>query len=122
MEISVKKLLSSERLPEYWHFLAQPFINYIKEIHTLPAITGIGRCPAQGMVLLKAFPNPTTGLVNVGGLAADETLQLYDMSGRMLEEWKADARQQTVIDLKKYPQGIYLLRAGVRQVKLVVER
>lgn len=122
MEISVKKLLSSERLPEYWHFLAQPFINYIKEIHTLPAITGIGRCPAQGMVLLKAFPNPTTGLVNVGGLAADETLQLYDMSGRMLEEWKADGRQQTVIDLKKYPQGIYLLRAGVRQVKLVVER
>ena len=41
MEISTQKTLNSERLPEYWRFLAPSFINYIAEIHNLPEGVGI---------------------------------------------------------------------------------
>ena len=55
-----KKLLSSERLPEYWHFLAPSLIHYIGEIHSLPDNVGITN--SQFSILNSQFtptPPPT---------------------------------------------------------------
>lgn len=124
MEISVDKTLSSNRLPEYWHFLAPSFINYIKEIHNLPASVGIDPTQAPGYAAagtLHIYPNPATDRVVVDGLVPGERLWMYDMQGRLTGCYPSGA-ESTEIDIKKCPQGVYLLRTEGRQVKLVVER
>ncbi|MEM1319753.1 MAG: T9SS type A sorting domain-containing protein [Bacteroidota bacterium] len=65
----------------------------------------------------KAFPNPSTGLVNVElqGEGLDDTrLQVLDINGRLLQElpWAVNptglTREQ--IDLSNYPAGNYIVR------------
>jgi len=66
---------------------------------------------------LKAFPNPTTGLVNVEWTSqqtTDAQLQVFDISGRLLtqQNWNPGAagKHTTQLDLQNYPSGSYIVR------------
>lgn len=120
MEISSTKTLSSNRLPEYWHFLAPSLINYIGEIHSLPGNVGIGE-RTSGIGEWSCYPNPTTGFVTIGELTPGETLRLYDMTGKLMDTYSAGA-ETVQIDLKKHSQGTYLLRTNSRTFKISLER
>lgn len=102
MELSTQKTLSSNRLPEYWHFLAQPLINYIGEIHDLPDMAGI------------AEVEPVAGRwQSVADIPAGTPVTLYDLMGRLCYSgrWPLDGVAQ------RMPDGIYLLRAGNQSFK-----
>lgn len=76
---------------------------------------------------IKMYPNPTQGEVSFtySGLASDATLQVYDLTGRLMNELVLPVEQKEVTLLTAtYPTGVYVvvLRQGgvlVGQYKLV---
>jgi len=52
------------------------------------------------------FPNPTTDYLSVAGLAGNEGLEIYTMSGKLL----LSTSSHTNIDLRDFAHGAYLLR------------
>ena len=114
MEISTQKTLSSNRLPEYWHFLAPSLINYIGEVHHLPGDTVAIRSAEASA--LRVFPNPTTGLVTVKGATPGTTLELLDVTGRRV---MSTAGGTTTLDLSGLKPGLYLLRTPEGSAKII---
>ena len=111
MEISTRKTLSSDRLPEYWHFLAPSFIHYIGEIHSLPDNVGL-RSTETGNIAI--YPNPTTDQVTVSGLPEGSLIELYDAYGRrVISSFNS---QFSILNLKP---GLYLLRTTVGTAKVI---
>ena len=94
MEVSLAKLLASERLPEYWRFLAPSLINYIFEIHNLPDAVGV-------QVPEKEVRWRTTDDIPAGTQAS-----LYDLTGRLL------ASGRWPLEGCRLPAGVYLVKAG----------
>ena len=115
MEISTQKTLGSDRLPEYWHFLAPSLIHYIGEIHSLPDNVGITN--SQFSILnsqLSIYPNPTTDQVTVSGLPEGSLIELYDTYGRrVISSFNS---QFSILNLKN---GLYLLRTAVGTAKVI---
>lgn len=116
MEISSQKTLSSNRLPEYWHFLAPSFINYIGEIHSLPNSTGVSLVEAGG---LAVHPNPATDNVTVSGVEAGSTLDLLDMTGRKVMTIEGNGQNTVTLDLSRLNPGLYLLRTANGTAKIL---
>ena len=114
MEISTQKTLSSDRLPEYWHFLAPSLINYIAEIHNLPEDIGIILTPERQLTL---GPNPTTGIVTVNG-AEGASVELCDLQGRQLMA-PTLKNGTTILDMSHLNSGIYFLRASGKTAKII---
>ena len=111
MEISTRKTLSSDRLPEYWHFLAPSFIHYIGEIHSLPDNVGL-RSTETGNIAI--YPNPTTDQVTVTGLPEGSLIELYNAYGRLVIS--SFNSQFSILNLKP---GLYLLRTAVGTAKVI---
>lgn len=69
---------------------------------------------------LRAVPNPTTGLVRLEGVLANELeeVSVYDLAGRLL------LRQSNTndVDLKPFPGGMYLLQVRDRAGRLLSTR
>ncbi len=118
MEISSQKTISSSRLPDYWHFLQHPLVNYIEEIHSLPTSLGIHRQP-DTHASLSIYPNPATDRISVNG--ADGPVELYDATGRLIKTQaiKQSSNQTITLDLRSLPAGIYLLRFGGKTATVV---
>ena len=56
------------------------------------------------------FPNPSNGIIYVKTDGFDGTLYLSDMNGKALQRHQVKMGQQIKINLKNYPDGIYLIR------------
>ena len=112
MEISTQKTLSSDRLPEYWRFLAPSFINYIAEIHSLPEGMGIGD-RLSDMGRWTVYPNPATDRIVVEGVPECTLLTLYDVYGREA------AQGYGSLDVSLLPRGIYLLWVNRQSVQII---
>lgn len=68
-------------------------------------------------VKLQAFPNPTTGRINVSGMQG-ESLMLIDIYGRKLGQWNVEG-ETAEIDLSGLTNGIYLLRSEKQTIKII---
>ena len=75
---------------------------------------------------MTAFPNPTNGLVNVQLIPAlaNQTVRVFDLYGRLVQEITTDANSLSV-DLSSEDAGIYLVETwngDVREVVKVVKQ
>ena len=112
MEISSDKMLSSDKLPEYWRFLQHSLVNYIAEIHTIDNSTeGIVEAGSQ----IAVYPNPTSDMVFIGEEPANP-VTVYDMQGRVVIKMPAGVR---IVDFKTLPKGVYILRTGAHSAKII---
>jgi len=71
------------------------------------------------------FPNPVSGFVTISTTTEMQQLNVYDITGRLVES-QYPANSQVVFDTGKLPQGVYLVRAllengTLRTGKLVVK-
>lgn len=68
---------------------------------------------------IKVFPNPATNEINIRGIEV-EKLQLYDMTGRLLKDYKTVGNMHKIIisDLKS---GVYFLRINDFEVKKIIK-
>ena len=72
---------------------------------------------------LSIFPNPVSGVVTITAGSEMQQLNIYDITGRLVES-RSPAGERVVFDTGALPQGVYLVRAllrdgGVRTGKVV---
>ena len=62
----------------------------------------------SGEIVLRLYPNPTTGLMSISGLNAIGCLaEVFDISGRKVSGFKLTGNS---IDLTQLPPGLYFLQ------------
>lgn len=68
--------------------------------------------PVSGRTAIRLYPNPTTGIVLIDGVAEGDSriVRIYDMEGRLLKQQQT----QSQADLSLLPPGIYLIRVFSR--------
>ena len=87
-----------------------------------------GFAEAKNPYDISIFPNPTSGEVNMnlGAGSGIELIQLYDVSGRVLNSVTVTHAESIRMDLTTYASGIYFIRAsgakGDSSFKLIKEK
>lgn len=73
---------------------------------------------------ISIYPNPTKDKVNISGDFALQSVQLYDVQGRLLQTQLADGNQ-TVLDIALQSNGVYFIKVtsdkGIKVGKIVKE-
>lgn len=79
--------------------------------------------PPSAASAFDVWPNPTTGTVHIGGVRAGERVELFDVLGRAVGMGGAmPAAGSLVLALPAgLARGVYVVRAGARARRLVVE-
>ncbi|GEM_PF-3318215 len=57
---------------------------------------------------LIVYPNPTNGIININSLKQLYSLELFDMTGKLVQSYPASNKQ---INLSNFPSGVYILKA-----------
>ena len=90
-----------------------------------PDTTGIGIQRVEQAPEMEISPNPTTGTLTVRCGAEIESVELYDMQGRVVSgQWSVAGGQCVVLDLAALPAGSYIVVVNTPQGKAtrMVER
>ena len=61
-------------------------------------------------ILVSVYPNPTSNTINILGWNIITQMQLYDVSGKKINEWQ---KPQPTINLSKIDNGIYILNQNL---------
>ncbi len=69
------------------------------------SVLGIEAIETQNTV--SVYPNPTKNKVNIKSIATVNSIQLFDIQGRMLQ---VQSSETSSIDLSEYPSGVYFLK------------
>ncbi len=86
-----------------------------------PSITGVANLEGStDSQKIEIYPNPSAGLFTVSGLNSLGSISIYNSVGILVYETKTNETSQ-IIDLTSYEAGIYLLKAGSKSTKLVIE-
>ncbi|MEO1437527.1 MAG: FG-GAP-like repeat-containing protein [Bacteroidota bacterium] len=77
---------------------------------------------AEAKKELRVFPNPVKGKLHIQHLPKGvDTIEVYDMEGKLVERRKVDTSSDLVIwEQIDWPVGTYILQAGQQQKKLFV--
>lgn len=67
---------------------------------------------------LGVYPNPANGLLQVRGADKSQPVQLLDLQGRVVLHQPAGT---TALDVSRVAPGLYVIRAGTRQARVVVQ-
>ena len=68
----------------------------------------IGTEEAPIVKTFDAYPNPTSGLIQVSGISENALVQVFDLNGKMI--LNENASFNTSIDLSPFENGMYLLK------------
>jgi hypothetical protein len=69
----------------------------------------VNNVPGQNTEL-KVYPNPADRSVHIQGTSPIECVKVYDIKGVLVNEYRYASKTSVEIDVKSYPQGLYLLR------------
>lgn len=109
-EVEVPNIPNAPTLLGYQTNVFSSKPEFLKEIgHDNPVMAFATRTAYQD---LSIFPNPSNGLVNVGGvLEAGATLRVFDINGRLVIE-KTVASEDVILsfDLSGQPKGVYTVQ------------
>ena len=90
----------------------------IRVITLSPEYTGIALAESEQMRLM---PNPAREYIRIEGVGSQpQTARLYDRTGR--EVLRQNVADGTLVDLRKLPEGLYVLRCGNRVSKIVKQQ
>lgn len=67
---------------------------------------------------LNVYPNPTTDLIYITGMASIGMVQMYDLKGSLLETWKGKDQ----IDISVHKPGVYILRIEDKKGEILHQR
>jgi hypothetical protein len=74
-------------------------------MYTISGLTGTGNLNSD---VLRMYPNPTTGIVNISGLEPGNRIRVYNAVGTMIMHIRAESTYQR-ISLENRPSGLYLI-------------
>lgn len=67
---------------------------------------------------IAVSPNPTSGMVTVSGLEKGDYVRIYSLDGKLLAT-QVFKQQQVVLDLAKYPKGLYTVGVSSLTGKII---
>jgi uncharacterized repeat protein (TIGR01451 family) len=116
--IKTKTAVSNNSLLEntaaiYFDFNPPVITNTV--FHTLSYTwTGLEDPVTEKNNLFTVYPNPSTGIFNITSNSGAEIDQLfvYDVYGRMVENFILENKNSATVDLSTFPSGIYLIEIG----------
>jgi len=76
----------------------------LEEISTVVTSVAMERLPA-----LEYYPNPVISYLNLKNIIDYQQIYLYDLQGKNVGQYQIEG-DETQIDLRKYPKGMYFLR------------
>jgi hypothetical protein len=69
---------------------------------------------------IALYPNPTTGMIHIQHSEKLESIQIFDMVGKLVINQKCNGETETNIDLSNLPNGVYHVKAaGYHSVKVI---
>ncbi|MFT5667034.1 MAG: hypothetical protein ACI9DK_001222 [Vicingaceae bacterium] len=66
-------------------------------------------------------PNPTTGIVNIESLEDVESIEVYEMSGKLLST-STPLSMTTILDISSHKEGIYLLKLHMKNGEVFTKK
>ncbi len=73
------------------------------------------------IVRFACYPNPATDFVSLKGLEPQAEVEVYSMAGVCVLRGKADASGSLDLDVRQLAEGLYLVKAGNKTMKLEVK-
>ncbi len=70
--------------------------------------TGVNEISIDNLALI--YPNPAVDFVNIELAEKAESIRLYDLSGRVLQNISTNQSKNLKLDLSRFPAGIYLIQ------------
>lgn len=71
--------------------------------------------PTPATTDFQIFPNPATQTIEItftAGEGAEQSVQIFDLSGKQMKTLSANDAEQTTLDISDLPQGIYTVKVG----------
>ena len=88
--------------------LTGPLAPYQVAIYKMETLaTGVNTPPAQ--IKLRAYPNPTTGVLNLSGIKGSVQCEIYNNVGQCVLQ-KSGNPETDPLDISILPQGVYYLK------------
>jgi len=92
------------------------------ELIVNPLVTGIGTDNRQNS---KVFPNPVNDVLNISGVSGNSTLQLTDLSGKLVLQKIQSGSENISLDVSALNKGIFLLSIisdqAVQKHKIIIQ-
>ena len=108
-------LVASDSMDVHWGWGKIDALRAVNECVRRVSINDV----ETSRIPLRLFPNPATGMVTVHtGCGEQQTLSVYTIDGRLLMQ--TPVTTETTLDVSSWNRGVYILRAGSRSEKLVV--
>jgi hypothetical protein len=86
--------------------------------HISDALVSTGFQQEDGFII---YPNPTHGVIYINnGESTMSYAEIFDMSGRLLKDFRLNQSGNTSVDLSEYGTGLYLIKIGMWVEKVVV--
>lgn len=83
--------------------------------------TTLGTIDISNSKKFMVYPNPVrNGEMFINGLTEKTDVQVYSISGQLVQTFKAVSDKQR-LELKKLPKGVYLIKAGSQSAKIIVD-
>lgn len=95
--------------------VANSYLELVEKTNTAKAIYQTNDIDDNNLVTdaIKIYPNPTQSELNVAITDYHESeLYLYNTTGKLISQFKAESKTE-VIDLSKYPNGVYYLQINL---------
>jgi hypothetical protein len=71
--------------------------------------SGLNEINASNKIII--YPNPTTGMVNISSYQAIETIEVFDVTGKLVHSHRNDTHQKHIeLDLSAFGNGIYFIQ------------
>ena len=74
--------------------------------------------------VLRVYPNPVrNGILKLEGAQLDtiKSVQIYDISGKLMQTLKQPFKTSNSIRLQNLPKGVYILKADEQSTKFIVQ-
>ncbi|MDR1761063.1 MAG: T9SS type A sorting domain-containing protein [Bacteroidales bacterium] len=82
---------------------------------SVPPITGIETAPKPALLV---FPNPVKSNLSISGVAARQTMNVYNSNGTLVQSVQT-YEGETTVNVTDLQQGIYFLHVGKQVVKFI---
>jgi len=93
-------------------------------IFNIEAPNGAKMAVAEKLAL-NAYPQPASYFVNFNNFVPNENVQIFDLSGRTIENVRTDCDGKLMINVADYPNGIYIAKQNYydlqQGIKFVVQ-
>ena len=69
-------------------------------------------------IITSVYPNPTDGDITIESSAIINSIQLYDLNGRLMMRFDNINANEKTINVSEFPSGIYLLKVNDSIVRI----